>query len=287
MRSSPGRSGAITPHSASSRPRRPAGRSWRRRASCSPPAATRRPDRADRRTAGVAVDTCTRRSAASRCCSARSSRPHCPVRTSRSPRRSATTSRPSEPRRAHGEDRYLCGALGRIAPRLAPVHLALRDAAARDPDCAALYAELSHRRAGNMRLFAGDLRATGELRADLSDDEVADIVWSMASAEYYLLLVQDRPGRRSGSATTCAMPGPACSLRTAMLSAPALRSGAGAPNSLPIWSSADELPLKADVVEATPPFDDLVVRDAEDVYSPQGEGLAVGGRAQSSPVRRP
>ena len=25
-----------------------------------------------------------------------------------------------------------------------------------------------------------------------SDDEVADIVWSMASAEYYLLLVQDR-----------------------------------------------------------------------------------------------
>ena len=38
----------------------------------------------------------------------------------------------------------------------------------------------------NMRLFAADLRATGELRAELSDDEVADIVWSMTLAEYYM-----------------------------------------------------------------------------------------------------
>jgi AcrR family transcriptional regulator len=83
-------------------------------------------------------------------------------------------------------------ALGRIAPRLAPVHIAMRDAAAYDADCAALYSELSQRRARNMRLFAADLRSTGELRGDLADDEVADIVWSMASAEYYLLLVQDR-----------------------------------------------------------------------------------------------
>jgi hypothetical protein len=83
-------------------------------------------------------------------------------------------------------------ALGRIAPRLAPVHIAMRDAAAHDADCAALYRELSQRRARNIRLFAADLRTTGELRADLSDDEVADIVWSMALAEYHLLLAQDR-----------------------------------------------------------------------------------------------
>jgi hypothetical protein len=43
-----------------------------------------------------------------------------------------------------------------------------------------------------MLLFAVDLRATGELRADLTDDEVADIVWSMNAAEYYNLLVDDR-----------------------------------------------------------------------------------------------
>ncbi len=84
------------------------------------------------------------------------------------------------------------GAIAQIAPRTAPVHLALRDAAARDPECAALDVELSERRAGNMRLFAADLRATGELRAELSDGEVADIVWTMASAEYYLLLVRRR-----------------------------------------------------------------------------------------------
>lgn len=83
-------------------------------------------------------------------------------------------------------------AITRIAPRLSPVQLALRDAAARDPACAALDTELADRRAGNMRLFAADLRATGELRADLTDDEVADIVWSMTSAEYYLLLVRRR-----------------------------------------------------------------------------------------------
>jgi hypothetical protein len=43
-----------------------------------------------------------------------------------------------------------------------------------------------------MRLFAADLRATGELRDDLTDDEVADIVWSMNATEYYSLLVDDR-----------------------------------------------------------------------------------------------
>lgn len=57
---------------------------------------------------------------------------------------------------------------------------------------AELDAELDDRRAANMRLFAADLRATGELRADLSADDVADTVWAMASAEYYLLLVRRR-----------------------------------------------------------------------------------------------
>lgn len=83
-------------------------------------------------------------------------------------------------------------AIARIAPQLAPVQLALRDAAAMDPKCRALDTELADRRAGNMRLFAANLRATGELRPDLSDDEVADIVWTMTSAEYYLLLVWRR-----------------------------------------------------------------------------------------------
>src|SRR3954465_4292759 len=82
--------------------------------------------------------------------------------------------------------------LGEIQPRLAPVYLALRDAATTDPDSAALWREISGRRAVNMRRFAADLRATGELRPDLSDDDVADLVWSMNGPEYWTLLVGDR-----------------------------------------------------------------------------------------------
>jgi AcrR family transcriptional regulator len=83
-------------------------------------------------------------------------------------------------------------AVAAIGVRLAPIHRALAEAALTDPDCAALRAEIRERRAANMRLFAADLRATGELRPDLTDDEVADIVWSMNAAEYWALLVGER-----------------------------------------------------------------------------------------------
>jgi len=83
-------------------------------------------------------------------------------------------------------------AIVQIQSRLAPVYLAIRDAAATDPDSAALWAEINGRRAANMRNLAADLRATGELRPDLSDDDVADIIWSMNGAEYWVLMVGDR-----------------------------------------------------------------------------------------------
>jgi AcrR family transcriptional regulator len=79
-----------------------------------------------------------------------------------------------------------------LQPRLAPVFRALRDAAVFDAGCAALWAEIAERRAANMRRFAADLRTTGELREDLSDTQVADVIWSMNAAEYYTLLVGDR-----------------------------------------------------------------------------------------------
>ena len=83
-------------------------------------------------------------------------------------------------------------AVADIGVRMAPVHRALAEAAVTDADCAALRAEIGARRAANMRLLAADLRATGELRPDLTDDEVADVVWSMNSAEYRALLVGER-----------------------------------------------------------------------------------------------
>jgi hypothetical protein len=43
-----------------------------------------------------------------------------------------------------------------------------------------------------MRLLAKDLAETGDLRRDLTIDRVADILWSMNSPEYYLLLVEQR-----------------------------------------------------------------------------------------------
>jgi AcrR family transcriptional regulator len=83
-------------------------------------------------------------------------------------------------------------AVAAIGVRMGSVHSALAEASLTDHDCAALRAEINARRAANMRLFAAELRTTGELRSDLTDDEVADIVWSMNAAEYRALLVGER-----------------------------------------------------------------------------------------------
>jgi AcrR family transcriptional regulator len=93
---------------------------------------------------------------------------------------------------AHDKITIYAHAVTGIQQRMAPVFLALRDAATTDNDCAALWAEIAQRRAANMRTFAADLRATGQLRDDLTDDQVADIIWSMNAAEYWDLLVRER-----------------------------------------------------------------------------------------------
>ena len=80
-------------------------------------------------------------------------------------------------------------ALARVLPRTVPLALALRAAGETDPACRQAYAGLTERRAANMRLFAADLRRTGELRDDLDDAAVADLVWSMNSPDYYSLVL--------------------------------------------------------------------------------------------------
>jgi len=87
-----------------------------------------------------------------------------------------------------GKVETYAAALARVLPRTVPLMNALREAGASDPDCATLHRELSERRAANMLLFAADLRATGELRADLTDQYVADLVWSLNSPEFFGLL---------------------------------------------------------------------------------------------------
>jgi AcrR family transcriptional regulator len=83
-------------------------------------------------------------------------------------------------------------AITAILQRLAPVVTALRDAAGTDEASSDLWHEISERRAANMRDLAAELRATGELRAELDDDTVADIIWSTNSPEYWNLLVAQR-----------------------------------------------------------------------------------------------
>ncbi len=83
-------------------------------------------------------------------------------------------------------------AVAALGERLAPVHRALAEAAVTDADCAALRASVAARRRVNMLAFAAELRATGELRTDLDDDDVADVVWATNAAEFHALLVGGR-----------------------------------------------------------------------------------------------
>ncbi len=83
-------------------------------------------------------------------------------------------------------------AIRRIHQRLAPLVVALRDASSAEPELEALWREISERRAQNMRLLADDLRATGELRSELTRNEIADVLWATNAPEFYVLFVEQR-----------------------------------------------------------------------------------------------
>ena len=79
-------------------------------------------------------------------------------------------------------------ALGHVLPTTTPLMNALREAGTTEPRCRQVWQTISDRRATNMMMLAADLRATGELREDLTDRQVADTIWSMNSPEYFDLL---------------------------------------------------------------------------------------------------
>ncbi len=79
-----------------------------------------------------------------------------------------------------------------IQSRLAPLFAVLREAAKADDDLRQLWTDISQRRAANMRLFAAELAAADGLRADLTIEQAADIIWSMNASEFYLLLIDQR-----------------------------------------------------------------------------------------------
>jgi AcrR family transcriptional regulator len=83
-------------------------------------------------------------------------------------------------------------AVRRIQARMAPLHLALRDASSTEPEAEEVWRDISERRAANMRRLVQDLKSTGRLRRDLSVNNAADVVWAMNSAEMYVMLTVDR-----------------------------------------------------------------------------------------------
>lgn len=79
-----------------------------------------------------------------------------------------------------------------IHDRMAPLLLALGDAATTDDEAHQVWREISDRRAQNMRHLVRDLGPDGTLRAGLSVDEAADVIWATASAELFVLFTQQR-----------------------------------------------------------------------------------------------
>lgn len=79
-----------------------------------------------------------------------------------------------------------------INERLAPLHSVMAVAAGHAPELAAMRDEIARRRADNMRLFASDLAATGELAPGTDLDAVADVVWATSGTDFFAMLVTQR-----------------------------------------------------------------------------------------------
>lgn len=79
-----------------------------------------------------------------------------------------------------------------VAPRVSPILLLIRDAAATDPEGRALLEEMDADRLRRMTQNARRLRDAGHLRAGLTLAQAADVLWTFSSPELYELLVLRR-----------------------------------------------------------------------------------------------
>jgi AcrR family transcriptional regulator len=76
-----------------------------------------------------------------------------------------------------------------VAPRVAPVLLLVREAAASDPELARLQEEMDAARLTRMTQNARTLLKGGHLRKGITLDAAADVLWTYSSPELYELLV--------------------------------------------------------------------------------------------------
>ncbi|MEV6826533.1 helix-turn-helix domain-containing protein [Amycolatopsis sp. NPDC051102] len=86
------------------------------------------------------------------------------------------------------------------APTVAPFQLLARDAAAVDPAAAEVWAQMRQEMLTAMTYFSADLMATGQVKPDLTADDVRDILWTYHRPEQYELLCLERgwPPERYG-----------------------------------------------------------------------------------------
>jgi AcrR family transcriptional regulator len=94
-----------------------------------------------------------------------------------------------------------------VAPRVAPILLLIRAAAATDPEVAALLDEMDRDRARRMTENARRLQRAGHLRSGITVARAADVLWTYSAPELYELLVLRRgwPLRRYGRFVADAM----------------------------------------------------------------------------------
>jgi AcrR family transcriptional regulator len=87
-----------------------------------------------------------------------------------------------------------------VAPRIAPIMLLVRSAAAADPEMEELLAEVDAARLNRMTANARNLAAAGHLRPDVTVEQAGEVMWTYSSPELYELLVIKRgwPAERYG-----------------------------------------------------------------------------------------
>jgi AcrR family transcriptional regulator len=84
------------------------------------------------------------------------------------------------------------GHMASIGPRVMPILLVVRDAAASDTAAAGLWADLQAERLTGMTAMAGELAAGGQLRKGVTRNEARDVLWAHNSLELWDLLVTQR-----------------------------------------------------------------------------------------------
>jgi hypothetical protein len=88
-----------------------------------------------------------------------------------------------------------------VAPRISPIMLLVRSAAAADPEMAGLLAEVDAARLSRMTANASNLAAAGHLSPDITIEQAGEVMWMYSSPELYELLVLKRgwPSGRYGA----------------------------------------------------------------------------------------